>query len=77
MKTFQSRIEKSTVEFKRKKKRKKAEKSKRSIGALLKDLKTTISLLVNGECIYYFTTSYISPQSILFIYFQIHPKINI
>jgi len=57
-------------------KKKKAEKPEDSIGALLKDLKTTISLLIKCECIYYFTTSYVSPRSILFTYFQIHPKNN-
>lgn len=71
MRTFQSWIEKSTVEFKKKKK-----KAEHSIGAFLKDLKTTISLLIKCERIYYFTTSYISPQSILLTYFQIHPKIT-
>lgn len=54
MRTFQSWIEKSAVELKKLEKR--AEKLEHSIGALLKDLKTSISLLIKCECIYYFTS---------------------
>lgn len=46
-----------------------------SIGALLEDLQTTISLLIKCQCTHFFTTNYLSPQSILSIYFQIHLKI--
>lgn len=48
--TFQSWREKSTVEFKYKE-QKRAEQSEQSIGALLNNLKTTISLPKKRECI--------------------------
>lgn len=64
MRTFQSSIEKSTVELKKK-------KGKKKKGALLKNPKTTISLLTKCECICNFTGSYEKPQSILLMYFQI------
>lgn len=73
MRTFQSWIEKSTVELKKKK----AEKYKHSIGALLEDLQTTISLIIKCQCIHFFTTNFTSPQSILSIYFQIDFKNSI
>lgn len=60
-----------------KKKKKKEEKSEDVIGALFKDFKTTIYLLIKGECIYHFTGSYVKPQSVLFMYFQMWPHSNI
>lgn len=73
MRTLQLSTEKSTAEFKKQRE----SKSEDVIGAPFKDFKTTISLLIKGECIYHFTGSYVKPQSVLFMYFQIWPQNNI